>query len=96
VKNACVSFYNDADANTQALLDPLLDDGASCDLADTDGLTPYIKRQICVAGGCRPECRHYFKCRYVRYLAAANDPKVDFLITNHNYFLADILHRAGG
>ncbi len=78
------AFHSDADAKTQAALDPLLATGASCDLADTDGLTPYIKKQICVAGGCKAECHYYFRCRYIRYLDKANDPKLDFLITNHN------------
>jgi len=35
-------------------------------------------------------------CRYQAYLKEANDPKVDFQITNHNYFIADTLHRASG
>ncbi len=89
-------FCEDADAQAMLLLRPLLEENAPCDLADTNGLTPYIKRKICVAGRCSEECRHISRCRYIRYLAEANDPKVDIQVTNHNYFLADILHRVGG
>ena len=89
-------FQADADAPTKRLLQPLLNGCASCDLADADGLTPYMKRKICVPGRCGEHCRHLANCRYIRCLADANDPKVDFQITNHNYLLADILHRSSG
>jgi len=88
------SFYSDADAGTQAVLKPLLSETVSCDLADAGGLTAFMKRHICVAGRCGKDCRYYDRCRYIRYLAYANTPAVDFQVTNHNYFLADILHRA--
>lgn len=90
------AFYNDADEKTRALLQPLLGHDASCDLADAEGLTPYIKRKVCVPGKCEDKCRHAPTCRYLRYQEQANDPKVDFLICNHNYYLADVLHRAEG
>ena len=90
------AFYQDMDAATQAVLDPLLKLDISCDLAETDGLTPYMKRHICVSGKCGEACRYAGHCRYLRYLELANDSKVDFLITNHNYYLADVLHRASG
>ncbi|MDL2258452.1 ATP-dependent DNA helicase, partial [Eubacteriales bacterium OttesenSCG-928-K08] len=89
-------FFEDADAPTKTLLHPLLKKDASCDLADAEKLTPYIKRKICVAGRCGADCTYVSRCRYTRYLAEANDPKIDFQITNHNYFLADILHRVKG
>jgi ATP-dependent DNA helicase DinG len=69
---------------------------APFDLAEADGLTPYIKRQICVFGKCGDNCPYLKQCRYMKYLKLANDPKIDFQITNHNYFLADTLRRAGG
>lgn len=89
-------FLSDADAPTKRLLQPLLEQAASCDLADAEGLTPYMKRKICVAGKCGESCRCITSCRYIRYQAEASDPKVDFQITNHNYLLADVLHRAEG
>lgn len=90
------AFLKDADAATTAALQPLLKPGASCDLADTAGLTPYMKRHICVSGRCDEFCRYAYagNCRYKRYMEQANDPRVDFLVTNHNYYLADVLHRA--
>lgn len=89
-------FFEDADDRTRNLLRPLLEEDVSCDLADTEDLTPYMKRKICVAGRCGADCPYISRCRYTRYLAEANDSKVDFQITNHNYFLADILHRVNG
>ena len=88
------AFYQDADATIQAVLAPLVKLDVSCDLAETDGLTPYMKRHICVSGKCSEACRFSGYCRYLRYLEQANDSKTDFLITNHNYYLADTLHRA--
>jgi len=87
------SYYSDADAKTQAALESLLSESTSCDLADIEGLTPFMKRQVCVAGRCGKDCRLYDRCRYMRYLEYANDSTVDFQVTNHNYFIADILHR---
>lgn len=90
------AFYQDADATIQATLEPLLKLDVSCDLAEADGFTPYIKRHICVSGKCSEACRYAGYCRYLRYLDRAKDSKTDFLITNHNYYLADTLHRASG
>ena len=89
-------FYGNADEGTQALLDSYIGPNAPFDLTGADTLSPYIKRNICVAGKCGDHCPHAGKCRYLRHLKVINDPKVDFQITNHNYFLADTLHRAGG
>jgi len=88
------ALFDDADEQTKTLLQPLLLYETSCDLADTEGLSPFMKRKICVSGQCGETCRHYHSCRYLRYMDQANDPHVDFQITNHNYYLADILHRA--
>ena len=90
------ALFDDADEQTKTLLQPLLLYETSCDLADAEGLSPFMKRKICVTGQCGETCRHYHSCRYLRYMDQANDPHVDFQITNHNYFLADVLHRANG
>ena len=90
------ALFDDADEHTKSLFQPLLLPETSCDLADAEGLAPFIKRKICVFGQCGETCRHYHSCRYLRYMDMANDPHVDFQITNHNYFLADTLHRANG
>jgi len=69
---------------------------APFDLTDAVSLTPYVKPRICVIEKCGDSCKHKSSCRYQRYLKKANDPSVDLQITNHNYFLADTLHRASG
>jgi len=55
-----------------------------------------LKRGICVSGKCHDNCPYTAKCRYRAHMKRINDPKIDFQITNHNYFLADTLHRASG
>ncbi len=90
------SFFKDADAKTCGILRPLISQDASCDLAGATGLTAFMKRKICVSGKCGDTCRHSMNCRYLRYMKKANDPNVDFLICNHNYYLADVLHHASG
>jgi ATP-dependent DNA helicase DinG len=87
------TFYADADAQTKAALSPLLSPDTSCDLAESEGLTAYMKRRICVTGKCGENCRRFASCRYMKHLAEANSPKTDFIVTNHNYYLADVLHR---
>jgi ATP-dependent DNA helicase DinG len=90
------AFYDDTDAKTREMLKPLLASGAPCDLAESEGLTAYMKRRVCVSGKCGENCRHNASCRYMKYLAEANSPETDFIITNHNYFLADVIHRNSG
>jgi len=115
------SFLITTDKETAALIRPLMDSDVSCDLADAEALTPFMKRKICVSGQCGGQNngqgsggrhgRHFGHsrreqsatgchfananlCRYQKYRNDANDPQVDFQITNHNYFLADTIHRA--
>lgn len=95
-ENRLRQVYSDLRDEEKTQLQPLLEDGAPCDLAEHEGLMPYMKRKICVTGRCRESCPYIVKCRYLRFLSAANDSRVDFQITNHNYFLADILHRVEG
>jgi ATP-dependent DNA helicase DinG len=87
-------FLGNADKQTRALLAPFADAGAPFDLTGADNLSAYIKRGIRVSGNCVDNCQNGAKCRYIRHLKRINDPKIDFQITNHNYFLADTLHRA--
>ena len=90
------SFRSATDEQTQELLKPYTGEVAPFDLTGADSLTPHMKRRICVTGKCHDACPYKAKCRYRRYIDFTNSPKVDFLITNHNFFLADVLHRAGG
>jgi len=88
-------YFEGVDSRTKGLLNPFLGNDAPFDLTGVDSLTPHMKRRICVQDNCG-NCQFKNKCRYQRYLKKANDPAVDFQITNHNYFLADRLHRASG
>jgi len=96
------SYYNavsGTDERTKKLLAPFIGlhgSDAPFDLTGTDSLTPYMKKRICVMERCNATCKYYERCRYANYIKKANDHKVDFQITNHNYFLADVLHRASG
>lgn len=89
-------FYATTDEHTKTLLVPFVGVTAPFDLAGADRLSPYIKRRICVAGRCGESCPSIKNCRFLRHQREVNDHKVDFQITNHHYFLADVLHRAGG
>jgi len=100
------SYYDTADVQTKRRLEPFIgwavrshdgeSTGAPFDLTDADTLTPYMKKRICVSEKCGNGCKFQDRCRYAAYMKKANDPKVDFQITNHNYFLADTMHRAAG
>jgi ATP-dependent DNA helicase DinG len=90
-------YYDNADERTRALLAPYMGSCAPFDLIGADTLTPHMKRGVCVSGGkCAASCSHAHRCRYFKHLKEINDPTVDFQITNHNYFIADTLHRTGG
>ncbi len=90
-------YYESADDRTRALLTPYIGPCAPFDLTGADTLTPHMKRGVCVAGGkCAASCSHARRCRYFEYLRESSDASLDFQITNHNYFLADVLHRADG
>lgn len=89
-------YYKDANPFTKKLLAPFLDKSASFDLTGADTLSQHIKRSICVRDKCEKNCMHNEECRYHQYLNKVNDPVIDFQITNHNYFLADKLHRVNG
>lgn len=90
------TFYRDADERTQKRLAPLMRGMASIDLADTEGLTPYIKRRICVSGRCDEHCPYYDGCKYIAHMRYVQSCEHDFQVCNHNYFLADVLHRSKG
>lgn len=90
-------YCENADERTRALLTPYIGPCAPFDLTGADTLTPHMKRGVCVSRGkCAASCSHARRCRYFKYLRESSDPSLDFQITNHNYFLADVLHRADG
>ncbi|MDL2233094.1 ATP-dependent DNA helicase [Ruminococcaceae bacterium OttesenSCG-928-L11] len=83
----------ECDPDTKEHLASLLDKRSGIDLGEMEGITPYIKSRIGVAGRCDPTCPQYRRCRYLAYLQDAQSDQYDFQICNHQYLLADILRR---
>ena len=83
------------DNGVKKLLAPLTSGKGGIDLGELDALSPYIKRRIGVKGRCGG-CGWRDSCRYHAFMEKAQSDKVDFQICNHNYLLADTLHRANG
>lgn len=81
------------DDSAKKLLAPLASGKGGIDLGEMDTLPPYIKRRISVKGRCGG-CGWRDACRYHSFLEKAQSDKADFQICNHNYLLADTLHRA--
>ncbi|WP_409969653.1 ATP-dependent DNA helicase [Bengtsoniella intestinalis] len=59
---------------------------------DVDGVsvTPFDHQQICVPPKC--QCRHK-DCRYKRFIHGCQTEQYHFQICNHNYLIADGIHR---
>lgn len=66
------------------------------DLDKLPGLSGFDRRQICVPEHCPRLCPARGRCRYQRYLRESNDLAVSIQVCNHNYLLADALHRQNG
>jgi ATP-dependent DNA helicase DinG len=88
-------FISHANPQTRLLVTPVLK-GAALDLAALAGLTPYIRRNICVSDSCAQDCSLHDSCRYMRFVRGAAAGGYDFQVTNHNLFLADLLRRSAG
>ena len=66
------------------------------DLDKLPSLSGFDRRQICVPEHCPRLCPARSRCRYQRYLRESNDLAVSIQVCNHNYLLADALHRQNG
>jgi ATP-dependent DNA helicase DinG len=88
-------FASFADPHTEALLKAILASGI-VDIDSAAGLTPYMKRKICVDDRCGQDCPRFGRCRYTRFLREAQQGGSDFQVCNHNFFLADIRRRSAG
>ena len=66
------------------------------DLDKLPGLSGFDRRQICVPEHCPRLCPARSRCRYQRYLRESNGPAMSIQVCNHNYLLADALHRQNG
>jgi len=78
------------------VLERLLRRSASIDLAEVDGLTPYVKRKISVPSKCDKNCPHKSKCKYLVFREKVSSSAIDIQVCNHNYLLADTMRRADG
>jgi ATP-dependent DNA helicase DinG len=74
-------------------LQNLLRPNAVIDIAEIDGLTPHVKRKICVPDRCEKNCPHRDACAYLRFREQAGSSEIDIQVCNHNYLLADTLRR---
>lgn len=63
------------------------------DLDDVHGLSGFDRHQVCVPKACPKDCPEFSECRYQRYLKRSKEPDVFIQICNHNYLLADAIHR---
>lgn len=63
------------------------------DLDKLPSLSGFDRRQICVPEHCPRLCPARSRCRYQRYLQESNGTAVSIQVCNHNYLLADALHR---
>jgi Rad3-related DNA helicase len=77
-------------------LEKLLPPFGAIDIADADELTPHIKGKICVSGRCAETCKYRETCQYLAFREETQSMDIDIQVCNHNYLLADTLHRANG
>ena len=74
----------------------LRDADACLDLDQIQGLSGYDRRHICVPEQCAKDCIARHRCRYQRYLQQSGSGSLLIQICNHNYLLADAIHRQNG
>ena len=74
----------------------LRDADACLDLDQIQGLSGYDRRHICVPERCAKDCIARHRCRYQRYLQQSGSGSLLIQICNHNYLLADAIHRQNG
>lgn len=63
------------------------------DLDEAVGLSAYDRAHVCVPIDCSHSCPLYAVCRYQAHLKRSRDEDVDTQICNHNFLLADAIHR---
>lgn len=65
----------------------------TCDLDETQGISGFDRRHVCVPPFCPKNCIAKELCRYRQYLKEACGADVTVQICNHNFLLADAEHR---
>lgn len=68
----------------------------TCDMDNVQHLSGFDRRLVCVPKFCPMDCFMRNQCRYQRYLTKAGESSIFFQICNHNYLLADAIHRSNG
>ena len=63
------------------------------DLDSVHNLSGFDRRLVCVPKFCSRECPGKAGCRYQKYLDVSKKEEVFIQICNHNYLLADAMHR---
>lgn len=63
------------------------------DLDDVAGLSGFDRRLVCVPKFCPGNCSLRSACRYHRYLQESKGADIFLQICNHNYLLADAIHK---
>ncbi len=66
------------------------------DLDTASNLSSFDRRMVCVPKRCPTECSMRDQCRYQNFVRQAVEVEYDIQICNHNYFLADAIHRSSG
>lgn len=66
------------------------------DLDEAPGLSAFDRAQVAVPAGCPHGCGNQHHCRYRDFLKEVTGADVDIQICNHNYLLADAIHRQQG
>ena len=66
------------------------------DLDSVHNLSGFDRRLVCVPKFCPRECPGKVECRYQKHLDSSRKEDIFLQICNHNYLLADAMHRANG
>jgi len=66
------------------------------DLDKAADLSNFDRGQVCVPADCSNACFYCRACRYQLFLKKVKSEEVDIQICNHNYLLADAMHRQQG
>lgn len=70
--------------------------GRVVDLDEAARLSGYDRTRVCVPEACPQSCPMREMCRYQEFLKQAKSESIDIQICNHNYLLADAMHRQQG
>ncbi len=90
IRQAAVKDSKKVSSTRKAAL-PLLD--KHVDMDEIEGLSDYDRAQVCVPADCPRDCIRQHVCRYRDFLKMAKSEEVTIQICNHNFLIADAIHR---